>query len=469
VENSGCFSKLKIIGLDQRFLNDRFLKGELCGGLIDEISMLVYSRNQCCFFVMFTSAAEDVKINFFILILLFAVTPVYAHLHGNEVSDKPFNFKSPEDTESFQAVEHEEEYYGCSGYVRSGFIQTDHDSASAFAGELGCGYLLNTYVKAHLGLFAAIDSGLNSDNDQSIQGDFFNQQKDSYLIVGEAVLTLSYEKFEVHLGRQNFDSPHLDGDDLRMISNLYEAYLVDYHYSDAVYFGAGFVREASGWENGNNASQFVSIGEALGGEDRGAWLSWINYQQQQINTNAWFYLIPDHLAIFYAELIYSKELSDSLSYSLGFQYDWGHDIGHAKLDKIDAHTLGIMAAISWTDFTFTTAYNHNFGKTGALASVGGGPFFTSLEDQTLDAVSGSDTESVLLSLEYNINEYLSLGSAVGKFSANNRKDYDKEELNVFLNINWKETLSTELMYAVTNDKNSEPDMHQIRAILTYRY
>lgn len=27
----------------------------------------------------------------------------------------------------------------------------------------------------------------------------------------------------------------------------------------------------------------------------------------------------------------------------------------------------------------------------------------------------------------------------------------------------------EVMYAVIDDKNSEPDMHQIRAILTYRY
>jgi len=44
-----------------------------------------------------------------------------------------------------------------------------------------------------------------------------------------------------------------------------------------------------------------------------------------------------------------------------------------------------------------------------------------------------------------------------------------EELNFLININWKDTLSTELMYAVIDDKNFEPDMHQIRAILTYRY
>jgi hypothetical protein len=403
------------------------------------------------------------------MLLFFAVNPSFAHLHDNEESDKPFNFKSPDDPGSFQAVEHAEEYYGCSGYLRTGFIQTDHQSASAFAGELGCGYQLNSYVKGHIGLFASIDPGWNSHNDQTVQGDFFNRQRDSYLIVGEAVLTLSYELFEAYLGRQNLDSPHLDSDDLRMISNLFEAYLFDYHYSDTLYFGAGFVREASGWENGANASQFVSIGEALGGESNGAWLSWINYQHQHVTADTWFYLIPDHLAIFYAELVYSRELTDTLSYSIGLQYDWGQSIGNARLGDAEAHTLGIMVAVAWSDFTFTAAYNKNFGSTGAIASVGGGSFFTSLEDQTLDAITGTDTESSLLSIEYKVNDYLSFGSAAGKFNASARSDYNKEELNVFININWKDTLTTELMYAIVDDKNSEPDMHQIRAIITYRY
>ncbi len=417
-----------------------------------------------------TGGAEDPMVNLISIILLFfSVTPVYAHLHGNEEGDKPFNFKSPDETDFFQAVEHDEEYYGCSGYLRTGFIQTDHKSASAIAGELGCGYQLNSFIKAHIGLFASIDPGFNSNNDLNIQGDFFNQQKDSYLIVGEAVLTLTYDKFEAHLGRQNFDSPHLDGDDLRMISNLYEAYLLDYHYSDALYFGAGFVRETSGWENGANASQFVSIGEALGGNSNGAWLSWVNYQQDNMIMDTWFYLIPDHIAIFYTELIYSRELTDTVSYSFGFQYDWGHDVANSRLGNVDAHTVGFLFAISWTDITFTSAYNKNFGNTGAVASVGGGPFFTSLEDQTLDAISGKDTESILLSIEYNINNFIDLGAAAGKFNAANSKKYNKEELNLFININWKENLSTELIYAVVDDQNSEPDMHQVRAILTYRY
>ncbi|MCK4842987.1 MAG: OprD family outer membrane porin [Methylococcales bacterium] len=401
--------------------------------------------------------------------LLFAVTPVHAHLHGNEEQEKPFNFKSPSNTAPFQAVEHDEEYYGCSGYIRSGYIQTNDSYASAFAGELGCGYQLNQYIKAHLGVFASIDSGLNSQNDDKIQTDFFNKQKDSYFILGEAVLTISYQQLEAHLGRQNFDSPHMDADDLRMIANLFEAYLLDYHFSDALYFGTGFVREASGWENGADASQFISVGEALGGESSGAWLSWLNYQQDHYSSDTWFYFIPDHLLIFYAEFIYNNKLMDRLSYSLGLQYDLGKAIGTEKLSDIDAHTLGVMATLSWADLTFTMAYNKNFGNTTALASIGGGAFFTSLEDQTLDAVSGDKAESLLLNLEYKLDDYLTFGAAMGKFTASNKTDYNKQEINLFINYSWKQKLTAELMYAIIDDKNSEPDIHQIRAILTYRY
>ncbi|NOQ36219.1 MAG: outer membrane porin, OprD family [Methylococcaceae bacterium] len=410
----------------------------------------------------------------YLFLLILAINPAYAHLHGDEEQDKVFNYKSPDDIEPYQAVDHGEEYYGCSGYLRTGFLQTkvrsvDTSSATAMAGELGCGYRLNSHIKAHLGLFGVLDTGLNSHDDDNIHGDFFNRKKDSYLMLGEAVLTLSYGDFEAHLGRQNFDSPHLDSDDLRMVANLFEAYLVDYHLSDEFYLGAGFIREASGWENGGNLSHFVPIGEALGGRDGNAWVSWLAYEQEHMSGNAWFYLIPDHLTIFYGELMYSNFLTSEISYDVGLQYDWGLDSGAARLGEIDAQTLGFMTSISGYDVTLTAAYNKNFGNTGAVASLGGGAFFTSLEDQTLDAATGEDTQSILLGVEYALSNEFTLGVAMAEFRAANKKDYQVEEINYFLNYNWNDKLTAELIYAVIDDKNSSEDTDQIRAMITYRY
>jgi len=421
-------------------------------------------------------AAQGITMNiltyFFLLILV--TNPVYSHLHGEGRKGKVYNYKSPDNIKPYQAVEHEEEYYGCGGYLRTGFIQTkirsvDTSSASAIAGELGCGYRLNEYIKAHLGVFGTLDTGLNSQNDDNIHAEFFNRKKDSYLMLGEAVLTLSFDSFEAHLGRQNLDSPHLDGDDLRMVANLFEAYLVDYHFSDELYMGAGFVREASGWENGGNLSHFIPVGEALGGRGGNTWLSWLTYEEEHMSGNAWIYFIPDHLTIFYGELIVKQSITPDILYSLGIQYDWGQESGDARLGNIDAHTLGAMASVSGFDFTLTAAYNKNFGNTGAVASVGGGPFFTSLEDQTLDAATGEDTQSVLLGLEYAFNNKFSLGVNWGEFRAIDKSDYHAEEVNYFLNYNWNDKLTPEFMYAVIDDKNSSEDTDQIRAIITYRY
>ena len=402
------------------------------------------------------------------------VSPTYAHLHGDEAQDKVFNTKSPDNIKPYQAVEHQEEYYGCSGYLRTGFIQTqvrtvETTAASAMAAELGCGYHLNSHIKAHLGLFGVLNSGLNSHHDNNIHGEFFNAQKDSYLMLGEAVLTLSYKNFEAHLGRQNFDSPHLDSDDLRMVANLFEAYLIDYHFSDDFYLGVGFIREASGWENGVNASHFVSIGEALGGKDAGAWVSWLAYEQSNLTSNLWLYLIPNHLIMTYGELDFSHQLNEDVSYSLALQYDWGHSIGRAELGHIKSHTIGIMGAISAKGFTLTAGYNKNFGKSTALASIGGGAFFTSLEDQTLDAVTGKETQSYLLSLDYTVNDSFNFGVATGEFRAMNKTDYQTQEINYFINYNWNDALTAELIYAAIDDKNSGEDTNQLRAILTYRY
>ncbi len=53
-------------------------------------------------------------------------------------------------------------------------------------------------------------------------------------------------------------------------------------------------------------------------------------QQGHLSGNTWFYLIPDHLTVFYGELIVSQSLTSDISYSLGLQYDWGQDSGEAR-------------------------------------------------------------------------------------------------------------------------------------------
>ena len=87
----------------------------------------------------------------------------------------------------------------CGGYARAGYIRTDTDSspaerAFAIGGELGCGISFTDNIDVRLGVSTSIDPGLNSDDDVRIHSEFFDANKDSYAMLGEAVLNANLGK-----------------------------------------------------------------------------------------------------------------------------------------------------------------------------------------------------------------------------------------------------------------------------------
>ena len=362
---------------------------------------------------------------------------------------------------------------GCSGYLRAGYLHSSigspkNLSASAVAGELGCHYQVNDQIKIQLGAFGSTGVGLNSDDESRIHGDFYNADLDGYLMLGEAFVTLSFDQLEANLGRQRLDTPHMDSDDLRMVPNLFEAYLVNYQLTEQVAVGVGFVRTMAGWENGGNQSHSIGIGDSLGGDGDRSWVSWASYEDDAISGSFWYYRVPDHLQIIYGELTYAGRVNDAISYEFAIQYDWGDELGEAKLGDVNAKTWGLSSSLSGYGLTASTAINQNSGD-GALGSLGGGAFFTSMEDQTLDAVFGKDAEAWAVALEYEAMESLTVGTAWGQFSASNSHDYDVEEMDLYLSYAWSEATVFDLIYAEVDDNNGGDTAHQIRTIFSYSY
>jgi len=378
------------------------------------------------------------------------------------------------DNVPFSIADHLDKNMGCGGNARLGYLRSSIGSsktlsASAIGGELLCGLSLTKTVAAHVGLFSSLDTGLNHSNDNDIHGDFFNQKTDGYLLLGEAHLVVSLENVELHLGRQRLDTPHMDSDDLRMVPNLFEAYMAELLVLDNVHAGMGYVRRMSGWENGGDQADFIGVGDAFGGDGNQAWLAWTEYETALFNTNLWYYRVPDHLQIVYGDVSHEGHTSDGLGYTLAFQYDWGQSIGAANAGEVDAKTWGVLASASYEDVTLSAAYNRNNSHHAALGSLGGGAFYTSMEDQTLDAIVGKKAEALLISLEYSGVNNTTLGVTFGEFKARNKADYDVEELDVYLTHQWHKVVSTDIMYATVNDKNGLGVDHQFRAIVTVSY
>jgi hypothetical protein len=186
-------------------------------------------------------------------------------------------------------------------------------------------------------------------------------------------------------------------------------------------------------------------------------------------SSLWYYHVDDNLQIIYGDISHSGQFANGIEYNLAVQADWGEDIGKGNMGNIEAKTWGATASITYQKLTTTLAYNKNESDSGALPSLGGGPFFTSMEDQTLDAVAGERAEATLLALGYAVTDNLILGSTFGQFNAKNKSDYDVDEVNFYLTYNWKEQTSFGITYAQLNDKNVPGKDHQLRAILSYSY
>jgi hypothetical protein len=139
------------------------------------------------------------------------------------------------------------------------------------------------------------------------------------------------------------------------------------------------------------------------------------------------------------------------------------------LGDIDADTWGVSAAVTYKAITLSAAHNRNHGSSGALASLGGGPFFTSMEDQTLDAVIGKDARSTTLGLEAEVLDGLTLGILASDFRASSKSVYHVRENNFYLGYEYSEQLLLEAIYADIDDRNSPDDTDQLRIILTYQF
>ncbi|RLA23735.1 MAG: hypothetical protein DRQ62_05900 [Gammaproteobacteria bacterium] len=428
---------------------------------------------------------------FSLLALLCALQTAIAQDNATELqtnNGKPVQMQPSEDLspgspyninnmEREAGIKHDLKYDGCNGFIRGGYIQThaktvSKEQAYGLSGELGCGISWGPYFQLHTSAFTAINPGFNSGNNDEIHGDFFDEYKNSYITLGEAVMTLSYAGFQAHLGPQRINTPHMDQDDLRLLPNIFEAYLIDYHIDDEFYIGSGFIRTAKGWENNGNAADFVGIGEAFGGTGSESWLAWGKYQQGYINASAWYYYINNVQQIFFADIVYQNSFNDIFSYELGGQFDLGRSVGDQSLGLVDANTLGAYATISVYGVSFTTAYNKNFGQSAAVNSVGGGPFFTSMEEMTLDAVdAGKNAQALLLNLEYQPHflDSINVGVAVGDFQAEKAADFHTQEINTYLSYRYKQMFNVDIMYAYIKNLQSEIDTEQFRVILGYQF
>ncbi len=369
------------------------------------------------------------------------------------------------------------------GQIRAGYITfsengTSRTSSYALAGH----YHFNTKRWNGLSVgaeaYTVLNMGINQ-NPLNINSDFFDADNKSFIILSQAYLDGKWGNSEIKLGRQALDTPHADSDDIRMMPNYFEAYTITNTDIDDLTLTAGLIRKMAGWENGVDSSKFVNVHETLGttNDTDGIYYASASYEGiKDLSLSLWYYNYNDIANVIYAEAGYSYTFTKETTLTLGLQYDGSKETGAALLGKQDANTYGISMELTSEEIGvhILAAYNQDSGETGAMGlSLGGGAFFTSMEDQTLDAL-GASGKAWMIGAGYHFEaigiEGLNTGIAYGNFKADDASLYESNEIDIVIDYSWSEKFSVTAAFAsVAFKMNGMEDYDQFRVITNYNF
>jgi len=368
------------------------------------------------------------------------------------------------------------------GQIRAGYITVSQEGESRTNGYALSGHThFDTGrwngIKLDAEVYTVLNLGINQ-NPLNTNPDFFDENGKSFILLSQLHLHGKWENTEIKLGRQSLDTPHADSDDIRMMPNYFEAYTIKNTGIDDVTLTAGFIRRMAGWENGINARQFVNVGETLGTEKiNGVSYASASYDGvKDLSLSLWYYNYKDIADVIYAEAGYTYHFTEETTLTLGLQYDGSQESGAALLGQQDAKTYGLSMELASeeTGIHILAAYNRDDGETGAMAlSLGGGPFFTSMEDQTLDAIEAPG-RAWLLGAGFHFSavgiEGLNAGIAYGNFKAEDASLYESHEVDAVIEYSFNDKFSLTAAFAsVDFETTGQEDYDQFRLIANYSF
>ncbi|MES9923116.1 MAG: OprD family outer membrane porin [Candidatus Thiodiazotropha endolucinida] len=297
---------------------------------------------------------------------------------------------------------------GVNGYVRVGVIETedqagDSSEGSALGGKLG--YITSDWQ----GLSAGISVYTTQELADNENGDFFATDNKGYTLIGEAYVKGTLHNTVLKLGRFEIDTPHADTDDIRMVPNTFQGVAIN--NEDIVDFVVSFVflHEWAGVD-ADIPEKFKDIN----GDDGVFALGVEYYGIDAAALQAWIYKGRD-----LASLVYVEGICETEQVSIGVQYGWQSD-DTVDDSGPDGEVYGVTASYTVDDIVLSAAYNDVSGT--VIDGFGGGPYFTSADDNTIGEVE--DQQAVTLGFEYVGIQELTLGLMHADFdSGSNETDY----------------------------------------------
>jgi len=286
---------------------------------------------------------------------------------------------------------------------------------------------------------------------------FFDENNDNYAILAEVYLKGVLSNTEFILGRQSFDTPFADSDDIGMVPNTFEAYtLINKDVKDTMIFFSQ-VQRWSGVDS-DAPSTFTEVNGNKGMQVLG-----VSYEGWN-NTvlSGWFYNLSDEVKITYLEADYQNETDN---------YTYGGILQYAYQDYDDSESSTIYGASAFfgvkkIGLTTTIAYNRTNGAE-ADNFFGGGPFVTNAVHNTLRE-AGPDGNIILYTLEWDASVAgMDNLTVVVNIDGHHEDLYHAKEYDIGMEYIYSDTFNFSAVYSDVNYQ--EDSFRNLRIFANYSF
>lgn len=353
-----------------------------------------------------------------------------------------------------------------SGKIRLGYISQNNEAsgdsyATALGGQLK--YETKPWNDVKLGAAAYVSEKLHfaSGNGERLSPDFFDANGDSFVYLGEAYIDYSASDITLRAGRQLIETPFVESDDIRMLPNSFEAAMATYSGIEKTTVVAGYAQRWAGYDSptGHNDSlnEFKKFGENH--DSSGLYLlGMTNESFEGLALQGWLYLIDKYSDIAYADATYTLKMDETSGAEFCAQYalfDENKD-SNGNATGIDGHVYGAGVNVNVAMVTLGAAYNRtaNDNEKFITNGLGGGPYYTSMEEMTIDGMIDAKAYSgtVMLDLAAVGAEGLCVTAAVGVFKSA-PMDAKVREFDIAATYGVSKTISCDASYAKIEDRN----------------
>jgi len=343
---------------------------------------------------------------------------------------------------------------------------TTPDTQEAYATAIGgiMKYELATYRGFNAGAAAYVSYDIPfASGEGTKRSSELSSSEGDYMDMGEAYLNYRYENLNFRGGRQVLDTPLADSDDIRMIQNSFEAYILSYEYN-GIEFMAGNLQSWSGYDAGLDETWTKT------GSD-GVNFAGVTYADS-LEFDTWFYNITGMANTAYFDLGVEYKINAELLIRTMLQY-----LHQRELDNsgVEATIYGLLAELVIGNLGLNISLNKSekHQNKESFSGFGGGALFTNMDTMIIDEIA-KDREalSYVAGFSYHYKE-LSFLYAYGDFSGDEDSNGIKAhivEQNIAMGYNINEEFVVGVLLArQENVEDTQSSWNRAQVKLNYNF